>query len=607
MEYPDDPKKAFGVITPRLPNSTHTRIKVLGIVGGTVELLSKDVCQRTFPPHGYVWAFQFFDDYSDMEEGDLIQFQCEQNERALSGWDIYRMIGKPKKMGSIIFPIKNFINNYTFIDLSKIEIELIDKKGSFYGLAGDKYIIGKLHIKSGQLFCSSGFVNIWDKSDCRYFIHDGKEYLLEHPNGESRPLDCLSEERLFEWFREKLRSVRPELVDLLDRTTSWRKDIPGLLQASAEQELDEIRMERLTKNFQSIKLTQSEIEQLMERSEHFKQAFQSSLETYKQEFLDKYNHDLQQLEEEKNRKEKRYTHELEKIQRNIKDKNTELAILQKQLTEAKNKLEHLDHHKDRLLVDFSIFADLLRPKELLSSTQFPEKEYVLEEVVPGPGVASISRDIIIDRLKYHFRLYQLDDRMASQTFDSILLHHALFISDITIALAFARAFGYTRYIIQQVGPDWLHFSYLWKNGLGEIWQSAHSNPHILHLLVLQDLNFSSPECYARPLLDVLSGIRAKIPFGQTSYPANLKILATKASVSKPKIGLPLLQQTFHGWGHVGFSAPMAKTAQEENYGHLIEGYGDAQTLEQLFPGKVEVAIILAENRTPASALFDESN
>jgi hypothetical protein len=367
-------------------------------------------------------------------------------------------------------------------------------------------------------------------------------------------------------------------------------------------------MERLDKKFQWAQCSIDQLEQIIENSDQFKKAFLSNLEIYKHEFLEKYHDDLQQLEEEKKKKEKKYSDELDKIQRKIKEEKKALDKIEKQVANNQQKLDHWNSNKDRLLVDFSILTDLIGgASESSSSSPSLEKGYVLEEVIPGPASMLINRDQLINRLKYHFRLCQLNDDMASYTLGSLMLHRGLFVADIKIALALAKAFGQTRYIIQQVGPDWLHFRYLWENGLREIWESAHAYPQILHLLILQNLNLSSPECYARPLLDMITGVRTKIPFGQSAYPDNLKIIATKASTKKPTIGLPLFQQTFVGWGHVGFDYSIVRSFQDMDYGQLIEGYGDAQQLGQLFPEQLERKMILIENRTAAPGLFDEPN
>ena len=115
-------------------------------------------------------------------------------------------------------------------------------------------------------------------------------------------------------------------------------------------------------------------------------------------------------------------------------------------------------------------------------------------------------------------------------------------------MSYAATTNNAFYIIQQIEPDWLHFSDFWKNGLGAIWKSAHDYPDKLHFLFLEDINMSSPECYARPLLDMITGIRMLIPFGKTQYPGNLKIIATKISTENPEIGLPLIRTNFHGMG-----------------------------------------------------------
>jgi hypothetical protein len=171
-----------------------------------------------------------------------------------------------------------------------------------------------------------------------------------------------------------------------------------------------------------------------------------------------------------------------------------------------------------------------------------------------------------------------------------------------LGIAFAEAVGNTNYIIQQVEPDWLHFSDFWKNGLGAIWHSAHNHPEILHFLFLEDINLSSPECYARPLFDVINGIRKHIPYGKTAYPENLKIFATKASTVEPEIGLPLIEKTFEGWGAVGFNDKLYETSDSDY--KSLSGFIISESLNLFQPDEFEIKDIKLAVKQDFKNLFE---
>ena len=88
-------------------------------------------------------------------------------------------------------------------------------------------------------------------------------------------------------------------------------------------------------------------------------------------------------------------------------------------------------------------------------------------------------------------------------------------------------------------------------------------PCLLVIYFLEDVNLSSPECYAKPLLDVVRVIRKRIPYAESSYPQNLRILMTKASVEDPAIGLPVIQDTFDCVGFYGFGADLTINLDKE--------------------------------------------
>jgi hypothetical protein len=184
------------------------------------------------------------------------------------------------------------------------------------------------------------------------------------------------------------------------------------------------------------------------------------------------------------------------------------------------------------------------------------------------------------------------------------IYKTILVKDIAIGVAIAESTNNCKYIIQQVEADWLHFKDFWNNGLGSLWQSAKENPSQMHFLLLEDMNMSSPELYARPLTDILRGIRKQIPFGKTSFPENLRIIGTLAPVEDPKIGLPIFEQTFKDWGEIGFRGNIFKTNEIKVINE--DGYLSPSILnETFFPDELDIEEIQSDVNNVLSELFTE--
>jgi hypothetical protein len=266
----------------------------------------------------------------------------------------------------------------------------------------------------------------------------------------------------------------------------------------------------------------------------------------------------QSIANHKDEMQRYFTDQLEAHQRQIDEKakiidnqKSEIeSLLDKSQNLVKN-IRDLETSKVRILEDFSIIKEVLRYDSGLDEKA--SESYVIEMIqAKGDTKHLEDKDQIKSRVSFQLTQQKLNSHYALPLIETVSVYRAFFASDIRLAISFAHATGNAKYIIQQTEPQWLTFKDFWHSGLGAIWNSAHKYPDQFHFLLLQDINLASPECYARPLLDSICGIRNNIPFGKTRYPNNLWIIATKASTDQPKIGLPLHENTFPCWGAIGF-------------------------------------------------------
>ena len=557
MEFDESAHKVIGKIEKEL-GDRNARIKVIALLSEKEQVirLSEDETKTAFPPYGYIFEPGFFYNYKYSID-DFISFRIEENIRASIDQDKFKLkYGSPdlNSFGINAREISGFKKNDLATNLNTIILE--DKSdGSFYGIT-DKYIVGKLRCKNEKVEPALHHrIQIWDLEENNLIRVDGKYRLIKEPQGESIILDCMDEKQLFEWFRKLLKQIQPDYVDLLDKNRSWRTELPNLFSATDTEKLeaDKIRLKRIEEKFDLLELSRNDIKTLVDSSENLKIAFEKCLNTHKDEFKENYANELSQYKTEIEQQKKELEAEIKLIQEQKKAKESSLAKLASQVIEAETKLTEIKENKDRIIQDFSIIKEVLQGQnQCNNSIQKNQNSFVVEEIIDKESNRIETIEEFDEQLTYHLSKNSINSKLATKITKVISTQKAILVKDIKIGLSIVEATNNAKYIIQQVEPDWLHFKDFWDNGLGEIWNSAHNTPDKFHFLLLEDINMSALECYCRPLLDILSGIRKRIPYGQTPYPNNLKIIATIAPFEEPETGLPVYRNTFESWGAIGF-------------------------------------------------------
>ena len=560
MEFNESTYKVIGKIDKELGDK-NAKIKVIALwsVKEELERLTENELKRLFPPNGYVFEPGFFYNYPKFNLEDFISFWVEENIKATPGQDKYRLrfdASEIKSFGVFARNIVGFKQNYGVTNLDTILLQ--DKEINtkvFYGVT-DKYIIGKLKITNGKIEPALNHrIKMWNLSNSNFITTEDKIRLIYEPQENYQILDCMDDKQLFEWFREYFKQIKPDYVNLLDQNASWRTELPKLFSTidSEKLEADKIRLKRIEEKFDLLKLSGNEIKTLVDSSENLKIFFEKCIQEHKEEFKAIYRQELVQYQSEIEKQKIELNNEIKKLQCQKKSEEESLIKLTESVNETKDELTKIKENKDRIIQDFSIIKEVLQV-QYTQNERVKERSnsFIVEEIIHCNSDNITTIEEFEKQLKYQLSNYSINPRFAKKTIDVISLHKAILVKDIRIGVAIAEATNNAKYIIQQVEPDWLHFYDFWNNGLGEIWNSANKSPEILHFLLLEDINMSALECYCRPLLDVLNGIRKRIPLGQTPLPPNLKILATIAPYSEPEIGLPIYKSTFDGWGAIGF-------------------------------------------------------
>ena len=587
MEFDLDNQKVIGVIDHKLGVDS-ARIKIIGLIdqSKTIVEMSEQQATDLFPPRGFIFGPSFFNNksFSGLTINDVISFYIEENVRVEEGKDIYKLHTTNHNVKNLKTKARNISgfkrNDYT-TDLNCIKVEDDNSDGDFYGVT-DKYIIGLLRMKNGKIESVLPHrIKQWDIDESNILKYKNIIRLKHEPNGDFHLLDCMDNKQLFDWFRDKLKLIEPGYVKLLDAKAKWRTEIPNYFSVSNEDEckIDKIRFKRFNEKIRYFEILSSEIKDYVEKSDALGIVFKETLENHKLELKRGYLDELEEYKLEIEKQKNLLFKEINSIQLEIDKKKKNLNEVDRKITDVNSKFDEINKNKERIIADFAIIKDVLNFNGVISqNNSMIENSFVVEFVNKhNENNHLFTKDEFILSIKYQLSNYNLYPNFANKLLEVICIYKAIFIKDIRLGIAFAEATGNSKYIIQHVEPDWLHFKDFWQNGLGELWQSAFNNPNQMHFLLLEDINFSSPECYAKPLLDVISGVRKCIPFAKIEFPNNLKILATKSPTENPSIGLPLYKQTFSGWGAVGFSIDIYK---KDNVDYLVStGYITQESFE----------------------------
>lgn len=543
------------------------RIKVLAFENNGEYITDSESISEICPPYGYVFAPSFFN-HSMYKEGDFLKIRHLETDQTIEDSDFDKKIldyrrHTPKRIGYPVFKLDEDAvrTGSKIIDNQRIQF-FADKTGLTFYLKYEDKLYGTFKVTRGVVVPSTNkHVRCWkDIPEEDFFSFEGRQVLLKAPQEAFEKIDCMTTEQLTKWFNSQIAGFGSSLLKKLGAQSSWRREIVELFEQSKPDDLAELRFLRAIDHLSILNLGKDILLEFAESSAKFEALYEKELkrieDELKEKAVKKHKDFIQQLTEEKAAT-KELTSKLKK----------ELSKIQPKVKKVKAEIDYLEANKERLISDFKLQAQIF-PSFVLPEPQRPTKEiqkgYVLEEIRREQLAPYEDSKLFADHIEHCLTQRKIKSKRAKTgLIDLLAFFNCVLIPDARIALAFIEATNNCRYIIQQVEADWLKFKNCWDNGLGELWELAHQDKDIIHVLVLQDINLASPECWARPINDMNNGIRRFIPFGASEWPPNLRILAVPVQDTEEEmIGLPLIKQTFEGWG--GLDKQVKKIDHQEN-------------------------------------------
>jgi len=437
------------------------------------------------------------------------------------------------------------IKNQT-IDLDRV-VKAIDPKlfrflnGYFYLSVGDE-IFGPFKYLADR----HGIVPDVGKHTSRFKLRDGEvtDYpipgikdlliVLRNPTDKLEELDCSTDGQLVDWLKGKIKSF-PDSRPIVEVLNKLRK------QLSEEQfnGIDLIRYSRVRPLLDNLILNFEELETI-KKDEAWNDIFNAAFEKYKHEYKDQIEVSFQ----EHLREQERHLNELNDAVALKEEKISGLLENIENLTLEKKSLNeeilHLTTNRQKIIQDLKLQLELTNTKQ--NHIQFCE---VLEFSNPSDIYYNDTGDVdYMDDLEDIGvpKVDELNDGVETLRSKKFILGY-----DINFTLTLIRSIGNAKAYLQQAEGDWLKFEKWYSNGLAAIIDSATSHPKTMYFYVLQDYNIASPECYAKPIIDISRGIRKKVPGADNPWPRNLWIVFIPLEVDIDEFGFEINEETFKSW------------------------------------------------------------
>jgi hypothetical protein len=398
-------------------------------------------------------------------------------------------------------------------------------------------------------------------------VHDKglskKLFVLLDPPDEhlGEPVDLFTPRQLAKWLVKQINRLAPELLRRLDKESpGWRgrirEEVEGY--SDPEQTLFRLRWERLDAILENLSLDAEQIDRLLEHvkfHERFDAAVATRVHDAVLERAEKIETEAANLASARRTLLGGEIAELESQRSNLESEVARLEALRSQQDQREHRLremtEHLAESRNRLILDAAALQPFFGPNvNKLPRSNGPIADcgvsrpgaHVSTQTFDGSPVTS-PVEFVDSRLwpALHAWLPGTPRSMAALLHSALAGSRATLVPNPAWAKAYAESFGGPAQLtIVNVEPTWLGFADLWRGGFGKCWDRAFQSPNLIELVLLRDFNRALPQCYARPLLDLLAGFTAELPApGRGGWPPNLRLVACPAPQSE---ALPLTSE-----------------------------------------------------------------
>lgn len=457
------------------------------------------------------------------------------NTETIEGRNYYVHLKSIKKTGSLIIDVPNDYLKTNYINLEELNNYFESKDyfnqdlGNFY-LCDNEKICGPFKINNAKIqpkkdtFVHSFQYEIEDIIEIENFKFS---YLLEEPKNKIDVIDCMSVNQLMDFLKSQLAFDRAD-INLISKTYDNIKSLN-----LGNSSLDKVRLERASTYLSELKFSYEELKKISSKKVEWgllvNQIIRENKLRFEEETLNEIENDIKKKEVQR-----------DGVLLEIQEKYTEIEKLRSEKDFLLSEFESIANKKEDLILSIRIAAGVNNNIGAVKN-EFNKNYYEI--------ISSNNSSTIIDLDEFY-------DELSNKISSKEELKNILYIlkekrflvgNSIELIINAIQHLGSYEIMIQNVEGDWLKYKYLEENGLNNITQKAIKNPETPYFFILQDFNIASFECYGKPVLDIVNGIRTKIPGTEYNWPNNLFFILISIDSKIDDFGFELNKSTFKKW------------------------------------------------------------
>lgn len=438
-------------------------------------------------------------------------------------------------------------SNYIALDLIKesLNIEIFDLIDSDFYLSVHNTAYGplKLSVDKKEIKPSLGKSIFKYKIDLNntveHPIHDDLSLLFGEPKEKLDEFDCSSSEQLIEWIKKQLKDV-PNHNEYAEKLNKVIK----LLNGQSFSGIETTRYERAKTLIEKIELSFEEFENF-KNDPAWESVLFKALETHKEKFKEKIESDFSERQKQIITELATKNNTIELKQTQLKSLTEETSFVKNEKNLLKDEIQYLTNNRNEIIRNLRLNLEIGNSKNQFDNQQI--KFYEIFKSLNNKDVWYENFEDYFDDLKIKSGIRDSEETNFEKALKALKTSKFIRSDNIYFVLNLISSIGCSKSYIQQVEGDWLKFEKWYQNGLSDIIDNAIMHPETRFFFVLEDFNLASPECYAKPIIDISNGVRKYVPGTSIKWPANLWLIFVCLESEIDDFGFEIIDDTFSNW------------------------------------------------------------
>jgi|GEM_PF-6881410 len=443
--------------------------------------------------------------------------------------------------------------NVIEVDDVFLNIELLQKEifirhslpeSNFY-VSNGILIYGPFKIQNNKVIAGSSLlVNAYDINECLKIDHpiQKETSLILHLSKEAvKQYDCSTNIQLIESVKSIISKSR-----MTDEARRFINSIKDLITSENLDEFQFARIKKVQTLLDKLSFTYNEFDALRNNSSFWSNVFDGSIKDFedilKNEFLDKNKELLDQELEKESHKLNLIREELSGSEIKLQEISTQTESKNQIIEMLSNQINLLEERKDEIILSMQIQGRIGSEvtKELKSNFE------VQKSSNSSTNLYERMTDFL-DNLSVFLELDEYTEDKLHQIIKQLKGNRFFRCDNIECFLRLIHVLGNSQIYLNNAEVDWIKFDKFVNQGLSDAFEFAYNNPSRSIYYLLLDFNIASPECYAKPLIDLSRNIRKTLPRDGRTWPSNLRVVFFPLEQDIDDFGFDVNDETFSAW------------------------------------------------------------